>query len=109
MRPCNLLNSHCNCSRSLIRKYWESYGTAQRRQRRVARVLQLSVATQTSRRNGDRDGWRVCYSCGRSHTIPPSDDARATVRGTDPLPNFGSTFTASWPVEKNLINLMKHL
>ena len=25
MRPCNLLNSHCNCSRSLIRKYWESY------------------------------------------------------------------------------------
>ena len=73
-------------------------GTAQRRQRRMARVLQMSAATQTSRRNSDRVELRVCYvqlsvatqrsrrngdrvelrvcdSCSHTHTIPPSDDA----------------------------------
>ena len=73
------------------------------------------AVAHTSRRNGDRDaGWRDTRkpakqkgACVCVAAVPQ------VIRGarphTDRKPKFGSTFTASWPVEKNLKNLMKNL
>ena len=55
--------------------------------------------------------WKGALSClrGAGGVGPSSQVMRRGPHCADPLLNIGYTFTASWPVAQNLINLMENL